>query len=501
VDKVIARGARLGDRLCVYELDADPPRLGCETITEDDTVLMLVKKATWEPEIIVSPISSRTVTIIVSATLAADETLYARIYPEGGKATAAHALTASGSDYRYTFEVAEAAVAGDVQVWVDEADGETDPRREAVTSYALGGSPECDLFCPPGGRCPQGNGGEIDNFIPAISSDGQVLLYGNVKFAEGEFYALQKATRLPDPPAWATVVGDGYYLLASDGAPPLTDIASVNFRFRQQDVPAGEEDFLRLYFWDGAAWQKLATERTRPNEVAAASQGAGLYALMSTLEIPLHQIGWNLVAYPVQETREVTEALKSITGAYALIYGYVVTDTLDPWKLYTPPKSNGSIFWGNDLHTLTFGRGYWISATRAITWQLKGTGTTSRAPALHEPPATYYGVISSSVAPTKAFTPQAGMAVTASVNGRACAFGQTQQRGEDVVYAINVGYNPRGGTCGVDGDTVTFTVGSRVMAQIAQWHNTRLWELALYPKGEPVLPPTTHIYLPLVIKE
>ncbi len=510
VDKVIARGARLGDRLCVYELDADPPRLGCETVTEDDTVLMLVEQPTWTPEIIVSPISSRTVTIIVSATLAADETLVARIYPEGGAATAAHALADAGGDYRHTFELAEAAVAGDVQVWVDEPEGETDPRREAVTSYALGGSPECDLFCPPGGRCAQSAGGEIDNFIPAISSDGQVLLYGNVKFADGEFYALQKATRLPDPPAWATVVGDGYYLLASAGAPPLTEIASVNFRFRQQDVPAGEEDFLRLYFWDGTAWQKLATERTRPNEVAAASQGAGLYALMSTLEIPLHQSGWNLVAYPVQETRAVTEALASIDGYYSLVYGYDATDTADPWKLYQPPQPDGSIFWANDLETLTFGRGYWISATRVITWQLKGSESanqrvsewangrmseSTRAPAIHTPPATYYGVIS----PTTDFTPQAGMAITASVAERACAFAQTQARGDDVVYAINVGYNPRGGTCGADGDTVTFTVGSRVMEQSAVWRNTRLWALDLHPPGTP-LPPTRRVFLPVVVR-
>ncbi|MFP4394570.1 MAG: FG-GAP-like repeat-containing protein [Anaerolineales bacterium] len=494
VDKVIARGARRGDRLCVYELEAEPPRLGCETITEGDTVLMLVEQPTWAPEIIVSPISSRTVTIIVSATMGAGETLYARIYPEGGAATGAHALTSAGSDYHHTFELAEAAVAGDVQVWVDEPEGETDPRREAVTSYALGGSPECDLFCPPGGRCAQSAGGEIDNFIPAISSDGQVLLYGNVMFADGEFYALQKATRLPDPPAWATVVGDGYYLLASAGAPPLTEIASVNFRFRQQDVPAGEEDFLRLYFWDGTAWQELATERTRANEVAAASQGAGLYALMSTLEIPLHQAGWNLVAYPVQETRAVTEALASIEGAYGLVYGYDATDAADPWKLYQPPQPNGSIFWANDLETFTFGRGYWISATRAITWQIKGSEST-RAPTIHEPPATYYGVIS----PTADFTPQAGMAITASAAGRACAFGQTRARDDEVVYVINVGYNPRGGTCGAAGETVTFTVGSRVMAQSAVWRNPRLWALNLHPPGTP-LPPTRRVFLPVVVR-
>ncbi|MCP4537493.1 MAG: hypothetical protein GY832_10135 [Chloroflexi bacterium] len=483
INKVYARGAREGDRLCVYELDAQPPRLGCETLTPNDNYLSVAGRENWQPEVLVTPVSSSSIKVDVNAVPAGLD-LYGRLYPGQGGATNVLALTPTAEGYQVFFTLTEPDVKGYIHIWVDESDrlrsAASSPRREVVTSYALGGNPDCEDDCSSGGRAPTGvcasrAAEEQESFVPAISPDGQVLLYGNVAFADGEFYALQKATLLPDPLPWATVVGEGYHVLRSPGAPTLTG-TSINFRYREQDVPPGEEDFLSIYYWNDTEWEKLPTVRNPDsNEVSALSHGEGLYALMTSLEIPLPVKGWNLVSYPVRESRAVTDALKSITGTYGLVYGYDAADIDKPWKVYKP---NSVPPWVNDLYTMTFGMGYWISATQPITWEVKGE-SDARAPQSANnmgPPATYYGVVS----PGATFVPVAGMTVSAYVEGKLCGQGETLSVGGDIVYSVNVGYTPAGGTCGDSGQIVMFQVGSTMMSTTAEWNNNDVWELPLY---------------------
>jgi hypothetical protein len=369
-------------------------------------------------------------------------------------------------------------LAGHIQVWVDESDSAANPRRESLTSYALGGSPGKKKKPAKGNRSLD-NADQVDSetVIPAISPDGQVLIYGNVSFANGEFYALQKVSRLPAPPLWTTVVGDGYRVLKSNNAPELEN-TSILFRYRGQDVPAGEERFLSLYFWNepGQQWQKLPTIlNSAVNEASAQAPGAGLYVLMSSLEIPLRRTGWNLVAYPVQGTRPITQALASITDAYSLVYGYVITDTVDPWKLYAP----GVPAWVNDLTTLEFSQGYWINVTQPMTWLVKGPDDNqlqaANASSLPTPPATYYGGVLSG----NGFTPAAGLRVEGLLDGVVCGAGVTQLIDGRIVYTLNV-----------EGDGATnlacVGAGRHVVIQLAgvpptsvPWQNDRVQPLAL----------------------
>ncbi|MCP4537492.1 MAG: hypothetical protein GY832_10130 [Chloroflexi bacterium] len=483
INKVYARGAREGDRLCVYELDAQPPRLGCETLTPNDNYLIVAGRENWQPEVLVTPVSSASIKVDVNA-VPTGLNLYGRLYPGHGGATDALTLTPTAEGYQVFFTLTEPDVKGYIHIWVDEPDITSLPRREVVTSYALGGNPDCEDDCPPGGRAPTESCSETEkeSFIPAISPDGQVLLYGNVAFADGEFYALQKATLLPDPLPWATVVGEGYHVLRSSGAPTLTG-TSINFRYREQDVPPGEEDFLSIYYWNDTKWENLPTVRNPDsNEVSALSRGAGLYALMSSLEIPMPVAGWNMIAYPVQETRTVTDVLKSIEGYYGLVYGYDPADAGAPWKVYKP---NSVPPWVNDLHEMEFGKGYWISATQPITWEVKG-GSDARAPQSANnmgPPATYYGVVS----PSATFVPVAGMTVSVYVEGKLCGRGETLSVGGDIVYSVKVGYTPAGGACGDLGQIVTFRVGSTMMSTTAEWNNNDVWELPLSPAAAPTI--------------
>jgi len=84
------------------------------------------------------------------------------------------------------------------------------------------------------------------------------------------------------------------------------------------------------------------------------------------VDIPL-KAGWNLVSYPSETARLVTEALASIAGKYDLIYAYDAADVADPWKIYDvarPPFLN-------DLVTMTPKRGYWIRVSEECTWRVQ----------------------------------------------------------------------------------------------------------------------------------
>ncbi len=54
----------------------------------------------------------------------------------------------------------------------------------------------------------------------------------------------------PQPAAWATLVGQAYRLAATANAPSLAG-TSLSFSYLGSEVPPGEEQWLKLYFWDG----------------------------------------------------------------------------------------------------------------------------------------------------------------------------------------------------------------------------------------------------------
>ncbi len=310
-------------------------------------------------------------------------------------------------------------------------------------------------------------------------------------FITGTFFAIQSMAGLPTLPPGRTLIGQGYNLVASPGTTlPIT--SSVSIQYLSNDVLAANahEDDLTLYFWNDGNWTALDTVLdTYFNLASAPSQGEGVYALMASIKIPLYGSGWNLVSYPVPGTRTITQALRSINGAYAIVYGYVVTDTSDPWRVH----GVGAPSYVNRLHELRFGQGYWISVTEPITWYLGGTSETlaaSDVQSVQSPPATYYGPILAG----QGFTPTAEMAMTAWVNGTLCGQSQTMEVGGQVVYSIHVLADGPGGAtgCGAPDKVVMFQVGSQTMAPAAVWDDKQLWELPLRPGWR--------VYLPLVLR-
>ncbi len=497
-NRLLARGATPGDRLCVF----DPPRAqyGCEVIESGDERLALEKDDAWTPLIQLTPITSQTLRIQV-ATLTETLSLQARLYPEYGFGSQVIALSPVGGVYSGTFALPQPVLAGHVQVWADETATEFDPRRELIVAYAIGGNPGRGPFDRGSGPFDRGSGpfdrgsGPFDrgSGAPIVSPDGQMIFFTEnpILFQDGELYAVQSIANLPPLPPGRTAIGPGYSLVAS---PNVTRVltGSISFQYLGSDVLlAGvDEASLSIYFWNGSVWRALDTVHNPYFNLASApSQGVGVYALVSSIQIPLTAPGWNLFAYPAA-ARPVTEALLSISGYYTTVYGHVPTDTLTPWRMYdvtAPP-------YANDLSALEHNKAYWINVSQAITLYLQGGPASALdvSSALPSPPATFYGA----VLPGDGFTPAAGLAVTAWINGVQCGQGRTLEYGGQVMYVVHVLADGPGGVpgCGAPDRTVNFRVGSQSMATTAVWDIRQVWKLALSLTAQ------NQVYLPVVLK-
>jgi hypothetical protein len=307
-------------------------------------------------------------------------------------------------------------------------------------------------------------------------------------FEIGQFYTIQGMAGLPSTPLGRTVIGQGYRLAATAGTPVISGSVSIQYLSNDVLVAGADESGLTIYFHNGGEWEELPTVRNPYfNLVTAPSQGAGVYALMSSVRVPLHAAGWNLFAYPLQQAQPVSDALRSIDGHYQTVYGYRAEDTDDPWEVYQV----GGPGYLNDLQELEPGRGYWISATQSITIHLSNTPMSrAQADLTASPPDTYYGTVHSNAT----FTPIVGMVVEAHIDGVLCGQGRTQDYGGQIVYVVDVmaddGVVHAG--CGRLGRQIAFSVAGRRMVTTGMWDNNQLDEVTLTP--------TSVVYLPVVVR-
>ncbi len=333
-NRLLGRGAQPGDRLCAF----DPPQhqYGCEVVELGDERLKLEQDNTWTPVVTLSPVNSTTFSIKMEM-LPGGLTLRARLYPEAGTAGPELALTENGGLYQGQFTLNEPALAGHVQVWVNETATEDNPRRETIVAYSIGGNPPRSR-----GHSSDSRGGgprSRGHSAPLVSPDGQLIFFtANPQlFAEGDFYTIQDMAGLPTLPPGKKAVGPSYNLLATPDAPVIT--GSVSFQYLGLDalVAGVDESSLTIHFWDGRQWWALPTVRdSYYNMASAVSRGPGVYALLGGVTPPV--IG---AVTPSAATNDLTTTLV-ISGGYFL--PPVEVALAGPTATYTLPVTSVSAY-------------------------------------------------------------------------------------------------------------------------------------------------------------
>ncbi|MBN1660017.1 MAG: hypothetical protein JXA93_16575, partial [Anaerolineae bacterium] len=523
-DRIKVRGAEVGDRLCIvgsYDpaLPGTTPPLsgtmaGCiESLNSAHRAVLLSPVAGWRPNVVATAITSRT--LVVTATLAtAESALNLQVFPIYGGLTATEPIsapwklmTAVGPTPTLTFTasltLAQPCFELALRVWVPPSDPRTTPREALGRIYLSppwGPNPD-----PPGlgpnTRAWGANQRQLG--APVASGDGGVTIWNVTDiFSDTGTLSLQTVPHLPGLASWLMPVGQGYRFVASQHFP-----RAIAFDYLQRNVPAGFENMLHVYYSpdDGATWRRLPTSLDTTHNQAAAvmpddpdtGYGQGLYALVSTIDIPPFQPGWNLFGYPLLVSRTVTEALASAEGYYTTVYGHYTEDPADPWKVYdvtvTPPFQTLV----NDLHELTFGHGYWITVSQAVTLSL---APPSEAPSsvqiettsVPRPPATYYG----QVLADDDWVPAAGMTVQAWIGEHLCGEARTVVlTGGQIAYAVQVVADDGGATtgCGVAGRPIHFMVEGQSVARSLPWRDHQAWRLDLAPGAN-------RRYLPVIYK-
>ncbi|MBP8106495.1 MAG: VCBS repeat-containing protein [Caldilineaceae bacterium] len=468
-DQVLARGAAPGDTLCVFDPAGD--RQGCGLVKPNAEGLSLIKTV-WQPDVTITPLGTNQITVTVTAIPSGVHLLKARIYPTDLPASQVLSLTVTTRLTATTvFSLEAPAASGYVHVWI--ADDPHEPYPDSViTDFSVGGNP---------GEGAENNGYAFARarvgfafararvgfafararvgfaytkarYAPAVSTDGQVILFKQGDFPEGQFVTIQSVLNVPKLPEWATLVGHAYRLVVSSQDLALSDTITdtvISFGYLGNEVPTGEELWLKIYHLEDRCvgdasdidcWTPLETALDMAqNQASAKVDGPGIYAMFSTVEIVLED-GWNLIGYPVQGTRLVTEVLASIAGDYSVVYGFDENDSEDPWNVYIP----GAESWASDLETMRFGQGYLIYIDKkgedGVVLRIKGntqetqtltTSVSSRY--LTNPPAIYFGTVTSQV---PGFTVTSGMTVTVYVDEVPC--GQGTIEGDDSSFVVKV---------------------------------------------------------------
>ncbi|MCB9151337.1 MAG: VCBS repeat-containing protein [Caldilineaceae bacterium] len=510
-DLVQARGAAPGDRLCVFDYEHQPLRIGClSPIGNTPSPVALSEVADWSPQIQVSGINTNTV--VVTVTNVTVDNLAVQLLPAMGVASAEIPMTQQGNAFVQTVTAADGAYFGFVRIWAPGSN----PIKEMIVEYsaneawdgrarAWGGSSDAwgGRARAWGGRA-YGWGGRARAWgAPVMSSDGQVSIFPlENPFAGGVHYTLQTVAFPPTLPTWLTPVGQAYRIV-SDGT---LSRSAILFNYLSRDVPDGYENLLNIYYSrdEGQTWQRLATDLdTYRNQASGPVLGEGIYLLVATIPLkPALSAGWNSFGYPAQASQPIAQALASIDGKYTIVHHYRAAPA-PTWQTYAPDVAPPFDIVVNDLEQMELGQTYWLYATEPITLYVgvgdqviasSSAATTTNTPSA---PAIFYGWIE----PGINFSPVKDMTVTAQIDGDFCGETTVQLFNGRLGYVMRVAANESQQElqrCGIYGEKVTFFVGDRVMAQTSLWNNQETHLLSLSQDDNESGPRSGRIYLPII---
>ncbi|MGB2773077.1 MAG: hypothetical protein WBF31_12185, partial [Anaerolineae bacterium] len=357
LDQVQARGAQVGDTLCVMDQDAN--RQGCTTVQErgNQEIVLVALAADWHPEVTVSPqvtvtsVNSTTIiTTVMEITLSGVPTsghYSATIVPSDAPLMATGPITMERNGDDFTASLPFTGSAGFIDITTD------DSKLCLTNQVTQAGAETCRITLDLTVNGSLAKIAGTGRLAPVLSNDGQAMLFGqNLDLGKDRLMILQTAVTIPSLPPqtavtipslppqtavtiprslppWATLIGHAYRLAATSNV--ILSKTSLSIGYLGNEVPPGEEPFLRIHHWDekNSKWQPLTTTLVMAsNNAVAAIQEQGLYALLSSTEIKLDGAGWHAFGYPVSEppTRTITDALAYLPGdAFTLVYGYTPT--------------------------------------------------------------------------------------------------------------------------------------------------------------------------------
>ncbi|HRW47855.1 MAG TPA: hypothetical protein P5333_10080, partial [Caldilinea sp.] len=279
--------ARLGDRLCVYDINdhaesPDTPRhqFGCEIIAAGDAELAMTLNPAWRPQVTMTQIATDTLRVRVEQALPAGVTLSGRLIPESGDAFATQAFALVDGAWQADFVLPVAVPPVYLQLWVDETPVAPATRREVMADRGTGGN---GAFGP----------AKLYGGVMVVSSDGKASYQGPdgqpLELGPGESIAWQSMPGTPPLPPRTWISGQSYRL---DAFPPsLVNGGTVNIQFADEFAgvlaASSTAATAAIYFWDGAAWSALPTTVGTPADAvdgvklaSAPSQGVGIYAVL-----------------------------------------------------------------------------------------------------------------------------------------------------------------------------------------------------------------------------
>jgi len=495
-DRIVVRGGRVGDLVCLFAGAEDPMQVGCTLLTPQSTSINVRPVPGWAPTIQVTPVTSTTFQITVTQSgLAGD--LQAELFPAYGTIGSAHLITPTRTtltnlgDGRYAAQLVSPypVFEGFVRVYV-----QADPlQQQTITQFFLG-----DGWGPPNvwmGANRAWSANFRSKEAPVASGDGKVtILRLDDLLADTGATSIQAVSDLPNLPPWLTPVGSGYRIQSNSAI-----TRTLMFQYNQRDVPPGYEQTLTIYYLAPSAtdWQRLPTGPLAEgvdvaDNLAVAmmphqARGEGIYALMATVELPALVEGWNPFNYPVGATQSITRALSSLGDGFTTVYQYQPGAPL-PWPLYDRTVTPAFASLVNTLQTMAFRHNYLLYATKAITPYLSVVGDAgaqggAAQGALVEPPAAFYGVVEMSIGAAP------GTPIHAFINNVQCGESKLQAWQGQLAYVLQVKADTGDG-CGAAGKRVNFVVAGQLLPYTANWDNRQARQVTAENK----------IYLPIVTR-
>ncbi|MEZ4831268.1 MAG: hypothetical protein R2873_04550 [Caldilineaceae bacterium] len=276
VNTIQARGAQVGDTVCVFSILAT----ACDEFSPDQPP-RLTPQAAWQPQLALRPVTSTTLELQIDG---AADTVTATIYPDNALPVELSLMPGQSASVNLP---ATANVLVDLRG--------SAPNQRQITGYTLGSGP---------GRTYSYGG-------PFTSGDGGLSVFPPENLADEDFMVLQLATRIPDLPTGLLPIGRAYDVRASTA---LTDYlrGSLTYQYLGMDVllSAQPEGSLAIHYHDGETWQRLDTVlNQRQNFASASLPGPGVYALTAGVVTP--EI---LAVDPPSSETGITHTL-TITGA------------------------------------------------------------------------------------------------------------------------------------------------------------------------------------------